>query len=331
MISLHDQREVYFDSWQVRLKHLLHYAISHSYSIWLFTFTDLKTILGPSVTFGILNSIAISLDRNTTLPSNTNFNTSSQILSRAPLVILWVWINLLPFAIDNQRQPESIKEDALNKPWRPLPSQRMTPESARYLMIFLYCTAVIISHHFGNLAQCLALILLGYCYNDLNDPNMSCVLRNFINACGYTCFSSGAMQVAVGGYGSKPFQDESALGLRGWWFVVLACVIFSTVQTQDMYDQRGDAVRGRKTVPLVLGDGPARWTIAIPMVLWSWMTPLLWNVSLFGYFIPVLLGFIVAVRTLSTRTELGDKATFRVWNLWIAYIYSLPLIGVLQA
>lgn len=301
-----------------------YYCRFHAYSIWLFTFTDLSTILIPSSTFGILNGVAISLDKRSA-SSTSHVPTSSQILSRTPVVVLWVWINLLPFAIGNQRQPDSIHEDALNKPWRPLPSRRLPPESARRLMLFFYFIAVIFSYLVGSLPQCLLLVLLGYGYNDLNGADVSCVLRQWINACGYTCFTSGAVQVAMGGYGSQSHEPESLLRPLAWWYGVLACVIFTTVQTQDMYDQRGDAARDRKTLPLVFGDGPSRWMIAIPTILWSWVTPLLWNTSPLGYIIIGALGTTITTRTLILRTEVEDKRTFQFWNVWLACIYSLPL------
>lgn len=133
-------------------------------------------------------------------------------------------------------------------------------------------------------------------------------MRNLINAAGFTSFASGAMQVGIGGRGS-------ALQLLGWWSVIKACIEFSTVQTQDMYDQRGDAARNRKTVPLVMGDASARWTIAVSMVVWCVATLWLWRSSTKGYVVPVVLGLTVAVRTLWERSERGDRNTFRIWNL----------------
>jgi 4-hydroxybenzoate polyprenyltransferase len=285
----------------------------HLYSIWLFTFSDIKTIIAPSTAFGLMNAIAVSLNsKSYVLPP-------SEILTRTPFVVFWVWINLLPFAIDNQRQPDSIEEDLINKPWRTMPSKRLSPAAAKRLMLCLYPVAIMASFFFGNIFQCLSLICLGFWYNDLRGSDSSFAVRNFINACGFVCFASGAMQVAVG-------QHESALRLLGWWSPVIACIVFSTVQTQDMYDQRGDAVRNRKTLPLVIGDGPARWTIAIPMSVWCWVTPLMWKTSAAGYIAPVSLGLIIAIRTLWKRTEKQDKTTFRFWNLWLVCVYLLPLI-----
>ncbi|CAD6591511.1 MAG: hypothetical protein ASARMPRED_005469 [Alectoria sarmentosa] len=302
----------------------------HLYSVWLFTFSDLKTIVLSSTTFGLFGGIAISFDDASAPDSSLHILLSSQILSKIPLVVFWVWINLLPFAINNQRQPEAIQEDSLNKPWRTMPSKRLSPASAKRLMFTFYLVAVVVSFFFDNLKQCLTLVLLGHWYNNLRGADANCLVRNFINACGFSCFSSGAMQVAIGGHGTGRIRSESALQPFGWWYVVIACVIFSTVQTQDMYDQRGDAARNRKTVPLVIGDGPARWTIAVPMAVWCWATPWLWASSNVGYVGPVTLGLTVAFRTLRERSEDGDKNTFRLWNLWLVSVYILPLIKALE-
>lgn len=187
----------------------------------------------------------------------------SNVLARAPAIVFWVWINLLCFVIDNQRQPESIGEDLLNKPWRPLPSRRLSPSIVTCLMLSLYPVAAIVSYWHGNLTQCLCLAFLGFSYNDLHGADISCLTRNLINACGFIYFYFGALQVMLGGPELSVFRY-----LGWWWLAVIALVVFSTVHTQDMYDQRGDAKRNRRTVPLVIGDAPARWTIALPMVVW---------------------------------------------------------------
>jgi 4-hydroxybenzoate polyprenyltransferase len=307
----------------------------HLYSVWLFTFSDLKTIVIPSTVFALVNGIALSLEHSGTHSSDFQLPSPGQILGKTPLVVFWVWINLLPFAIDNQRQPESIEEDSLNKPWRTMPSQRLSQQAAKRLMLTLYAIAIVVSFLLDNLGQCLSLIALGYWYNDLRGGDVSCLVRNLINGFGFICFSSGAMQVAIGGgplgwAGLNEDSSPSAIQLLGWWFAVIAGIVLTTVQTQDMYDQRGDASRNRKTVPLVMGDGPARWSIAIPMVVWCYAVPWLWSSSALGYVAPVSLGLTVAVRTLRVRTEEGDKTTFLIWNLWMVAVYLLPLIKALE-
>lgn len=297
----------------------------HVYSVWLFTRSDLKTIVVPQSTFGILTSIALSLE-DAYEPSAKWPSQWAATLSRGPLVFLWVWINLLPFAIDNQRQAAAIMEDRQNKPWRPLPSGRMTPSSAHYLMMFLYPTAFCVSLWLGGVRQCTSLMVLGYMYNDLDLADLSWISRNVINALGFCSFASGALEVAAG----FPLNSDIWAHRRMYsWLAIIAGVVFSTVQTQDMADQDGDRLRGRKSMPLALGDSTARWLIACATLVWSLVCPWYWSMGS-GFFILIGgCGSTVACRTLLLRRVQDDVWTFRVWNLWLALLYTLPLVSVI--
>lgn len=302
----------------------LHVLVStlgyHLYSIFLFTFSDIKTIIAPSTLFAVLQGLA-SLRAN---PQSTTSDLLLWVGCRAPIGAFWAWINLLPFAIDNQRQHEAILEDAQNKPWRTMPSKRMTPEAATKLMFILYPCAIISSYFIGGLWQCLALVVLGYWYNDKGGADDSWVIRNLINGCGFVCYTSGAFAVAMGN------NVSNADPRTGPFFLIMFLIVFTTVHTQDMYDQAGDSQRNRKTVPLSVGDAPARWMIALAMpllaglCLWYWGTPTT-VVSGTANALQLLLAGSVAIRTLAKRTVKADKATFRLWNLWLVSIYALPL------
>lgn len=287
----------------------------HAKSIWFFTYTDLKTIVGPETAFGILS--ALSGPILTTNPS-PDF---SVILGRIPRVAFWCWINLLPFAIDNQRQPEAIKEDGENKPWRTMPSGRMSQTHAKWLMWCLYPVAIVASLKLGGLKQCLALILLGWWYNDLGGADHDCLTRNFINACGFLSYASGATEVASrSALLGSPFKP-----IAWWWFLVIGAVVFTSVHTQDMSDQAGDGLRGRKSVPLTIGDHYARWSIAVAMAVWSVACPTFWQLGPGTYAMSTVTAAIVTFRTLTKRSVAADKLTFRIWNLWMVMLYLMPL------
>ena len=287
----------------------------HAISIWLFTFSDLKTIVGPETAFGILSALSGPI-----LTTN-QFPITSVILARIPRVAFWCWINLLPFAIDNQRQPEAIEEDGENKPWRPMPSGRLSEKHAKWLMTCLYPVAIFASLKLGGLKQCLTLIFLGWWYNDLGGADYSCITRNFINACGFLSYASGATEVA-----SRTELLGSPFNPIAWtWFSIIGAVVFTSVQTQDMYDQAGDSLRGRKSVPLVIGDYYARWSIAIAMVVWSIVCPTFWQLGLGTYAMSMITAAIITFRTLTKRTVSDDKLTFRIWNLWMVMLYLMPL------
>ena len=286
------------------------------YSLWLFTLSDLKTIVGPGFVFGVTNALAGAEYGLKTSEEGTN----RAALQRLPLILLYVWLNLLPFAISNQISSDAIKEDRINKPWRTLPSGRMTPEKAKRLMLIFYLFALGLSSVTGGLKQSVTLVFIGTWYNHFAGADSSYLVRNLINALGYVCFTSGAMEVALGF--SLPVKTRLVE-----WFGVIAAVIFTTVHLQDMYDQLGDRIRGRRTVPLVIGDGPARWMTAITMIFWGYLCPRFWHSAMRVTALSVLLAGTVAARCLMLRTIEADRLTFKLWNMWMTLVFLLPLLS----
>src|ERR1044071_5325304 len=80
-------------------------------------------------------------------------------------------------------------------------------------------------------------------------------------------YNEGSLRVAVG-------QPDASLTPSAWgWLAMVSAVIFTTMQAQDMKDQAGDKVSDRHTMPSVLGDEVARWTIVIPVAAWLFIYP----------------------------------------------------------
>ncbi|KAJ5768744.1 hypothetical protein N7520_003303 [Penicillium odoratum] len=300
----------------------------HAYTLYLFTCSDFKTIVVPSTIFGVFNSLAgaYGFGDNTSL-------TLAVLLTRLPRTLLWVSLVFIPFSINNQRTPSAIEEDTINKPWRPMPQKRITPRQAQVAMWFFALLVQIhglVGNGIGH-RQSTFLLALDIWYNNFGGADRNPVIRNIINALGYLCFLSGALEVALGE--RLPFSLQNPFDPTGpayrliQWLLIIAGIISSTVHLQDLYDQKGDAVRDRRTVPLVIGDGPARWTIAIPMMLWGAVCPLFWKVNTVLFLLSLVLAYFIAGRVLTVRSEEGDRTTFRVWNCWIATIYVMPLFS----
>ncbi|OOF90237.1 hypothetical protein ASPCADRAFT_179452 [Aspergillus carbonarius ITEM 5010] len=293
-------------------------------SIWLFTYSDLKTIIATSVGFGMFTSAGASAFG---VDPTTNWLDYPKALLP---VLLWTWLNLLPFSIDNQRQPASILEDSLNKPWRPMPANRMTPTQARQLMLALDVAAVGTSMLLrGGLAPCLTLLGLGYWYNEARGSDDGFIVRNLINGLGFVSYLCGAAQLALGSARWAQFIADGSPGPL--WIGIIGAVVTTTVQTQDMYDQVGDQARGRRTLPLILGDGPARWVTAIAMGIWGPACVWFWGgtpttTSIVGAVLGVGLAWAIALRCVTVRSPSDDKTTFRLWNLWLVSLYALPLL-----
>lgn len=298
---------------------LMHQALYHSQTLWLFTFSDLKTIVLPSTIFGVTNALAAPV-YGIPVPATQ----LSLVPWRFPVVFFWVWANYIPFAINNQSTAPAIAEDSINKPWRPLPRGRISANQARRLMLCLYiatpCVSIAVK---GGLRQNIGLLFLGTWYNNFGGADCHPVIRNGINALGYICFTSGAMEAALAA--PLPFLDTGNVSRLSQWLCMLASVVLTTVHAQDMYDQEGDAVRGRRTLPLVIGDGPARWTIAVWILIWGALCPTFWDVPFVYMGLSLGLAALVGTRTLLYRTIPSDRTTFLFWNIWISILYIMPL------
>lgn len=273
-----------------------------AYTLWLFSVNDLKTMVFPSIAFAFFHSIRLHW---------TTF------LSRLPLMLAYTWFNLLAFTVNNQRHPGSVAEDKLNKPWRPIPAGRLTPAQAHTLGLLSILTALALSAFVGGgVVQSALLAVLGTIYNDFGGGDGHWLVRNLLNAAGFTSFASGTLEVAM---------QSSLPGSVTPWIFLIAMVVGTSVHVQDMYDQPGDAAAGRRTVPLVIGDAAARWSIAIAVTGWSILCPLYWDSDMLGYLGPLGLGLWVSLRSLTRWTVKEDRSTFRIYNAWLVALYALPM------
>lgn len=199
----------------------------HICSLWLFTFSDLKTIVILKILFGIVTLLSGRSSRQSPRPNPT------RIIGCTPFIVLWNWLNLLPLDMSNQHDAKSIIEDRVNKPWRPIPAGRLTVEETRALIFGSYVVAMLASLYLGGFPECLALIVEGWIYNVLEGANKSLLARNFLNAVDYMPFASGAAKVACAQMGTQLREDSST------WLILLSVVISTTIRFQDLYDQKG--------------------------------------------------------------------------------------------
>lgn len=107
----------------------------------------------------------------------------SYIISRIPLVFVWNWLNLLVFNIANQRLPDSVLEDQINKPWRPMPSNRLSSDEARQLLLTVLPCSLILMYFIGAFEDALWMVALTWMYNDLGGADVSIRLDLFATQC----------------------------------------------------------------------------------------------------------------------------------------------------
>ncbi|KAF4628188.1 hypothetical protein G7Y89_g9964 [Cudoniella acicularis] len=265
--------------------------------LWLFSKSDISTFVVPDTAFGIFGALS-----GTLLTTNSSPDLISTLL-RTPLVAGFIWFNVLVFELANQRLPESIIEDRLNKPWRPLPNGLITPVQTRRFLLAVLPIFLGISVGMGVWRETSILFTLTYMYNDLKGGDEDFIVRNLIIAAAFGVYNEGALRIASG-----PGHAPTTLGFT--WTAIVSCIIFSTMHVQDMQDQEGDLAKGRRSAPIVLGDWVARWTVAIPVTFWSVFCPLYWDTSILGWVLPIVVGSIIAVRELWLREPEADHTTW---------------------
>lgn len=245
------------------------------------------------------------------------------LLGRLPHVAIWIWLQLLVLDLANQRLPDSIAEDTLNKPWRPIPAKRITVEGSQQLLVASVVVALMASTQLGGTAETLLLFAGNWTYNDVGFANGHWIVRNLWNAIGITTIGAGATRVACG------LSAELSIAASVRWWALCGGMLMTTIHIQDLYDQEGDAARGRRTAPLVIGDGAARWSLVVAVLFWSVGGPSVMGLSLLqngiAYIVPLALGGLLIFRVLSQRTVLADKKTFKLWALWTVSLYAIPL------
>ncbi|KAJ8129222.1 hypothetical protein O1611_g4410 [Lasiodiplodia mahajangana] len=251
------------------------------FTLYLFTASDFISVLFPQTLFAVFSV----LSNKFTVPSS-QLDSQLSFSYRILQVVLWIWLQLLVLDLANQRLPDSVSEDKVNKPWRPITSGRISAEGARQLLLVSIAVTLAVSHYFGATLEALLLFTLNWMYNDLGLANSNWFMRNLMNALGITSIGAGATRVACG--------DLILVGPTTSWWLLCAAMLATTIHAQDLYDQEGDAARGRSTVPLVCGDRVARWSISAGVLFWSVVFPAYLNLhsrkEWVGYAGPALLG-----------------------------------------
>lgn len=300
------------------------------YAVFLFIYTDFKTILIPQTLIGILQASTGPLLTTETHPDIW------AILRRTHMVLLWNGLNLLTFTITNQRLPQSIAEDSINKPWRPIASGLISPDEAQRLLLLLVPLTYAVSVAWtGAGPETLGLVALAWLYNDLEGGNESVILRHGLNGCGFALYTHASTMIAAN-------EDNSLLRIlrRGnaqehvfmtplalHWLGMQACIVATTIHAMDLPDMEGDSKRGRRTLPLVIGEGIARVWLACGCLIWSVFCLYYWD--LFQKHVTIcllLLGWSIEIgrRALVLWDTKATQRTYQMWCVWLTTIYTLP-------
>lgn len=286
--------------------------VYHIYTLYLFTCNNISDIIIPSLLFA---SLSASVASKFSLGPDQDL---TSILVSVPKMLLWSWSNLLIFNLSNQRSAASIKEDLVNKPWRPLPSGRLAPGDASRLFHCWRPTVLLISLRLGGLAPSVSIILLSYVYDE-RGAALNPITKNLINGLGIGSYFAGPFEVVT------RRSILSGNGGAALWLLLIMAAIVTTSHAQDLRDQEGDMAAGRETLPNMVGDMNARLLAMAGIIGWTCVAASYWGLGWIKGGTLGIAGILMAGNMLLNKTREGDMLTWRLFPLWMLSLFLMPV------
>lgn len=284
----------------------------HIYTLYLFTCNNILDVIFPGLLFASLSASTAS--RFSMGPDQP----LAVILVSIPKMLLWSWTNLLVFNLSNQRSQVSTKEDMVNKPWRPLPSGRLTSTAATRVFYCMRPTVLLVSLWVGGLVPCISIMCLSYWYDDQGAASNPLV-KNLINGMGIGCYFAGPFEVITGR------SILSGKGDAAIWVLMVMGAITTTSHVQDLRDKEGDRAAGRETLSNMVGDTNARLLAVLGVIGWTCIAASYWGVGWMKGGFSGILGALMAGNMLRDRTRKGDTLTWKFFPLWMFALFLMPV------
>ena len=166
----------------------------HSRTLLLFTYTDFKTIVIPVVSHYRTEPVTtIEIPRRpqaifaaVTAPVHSSYHFFQ--------ALLWIWLHLLQCNVSNQYK--TCQEDTINRPWRPIPSGRVSLGDAYRLRLLLIplCLSISGTHGGEVLATSAGLTTTSIVHDELGLAG-HWVGKNLCNMLAYLTFEIGATKI----------------------------------------------------------------------------------------------------------------------------------------
>ncbi|KAJ2927761.1 hypothetical protein H1R20_g9331, partial [Candolleomyces eurysporus] len=279
---------------------VLQSVVYHSWTLALFTWSDIKTTLIPVSVFGL-----------GTAPVCPSTPISSSLKA-----VLWLWSILLQFNLNNQTA--SPGEDAKNKPWRPIPSGRISLRNAiilRWISV-AYCCILSLYLRTTTLIPSILFTCLVVLYNFFGwDENG--FIKNLMNGFGYSAMALGTVLAAECSSPSESITEVFNFA-KYTELIVFFLILVTTIHAQDFQDIEGDRETGRNTLPMMF-PVLSRVTMLLFLPLWTTLVANFCNPPIWLGTLYLALSLIVGVRFFVYRRSQDDEWTYFAYNIWLSF------------
>ncbi len=239
--------------------------------------------------------------------------------------LTWIWVNLLEFNLANQTVDAD--EDAMNKPWRPIPSKRISQSTARSLRWILLPICFVLSCAFRVPLDCLVIHIGNICYHDFGVAS-HWVGKNLVNGLGLAAFNGGASMIMHRASSpllcnrapfvlnqTPPDYSPTGSASRRDIQILNFLLISTTIHAQDFRDVVGDHATGRLTIPLAYPRA-SRLSMLILLPAWSLFLCLFWHVPAFVSAVVCAFATYVGLQFCwNGGTSAKDNAGYRDYNV----------------
>lgn len=204
-----------------------------------------------------------------------------------------------------------------NRPWRPLPSGRVSQAAAVRLrrITVLLCLLHSSAYGWDMTGVTAGLIFTTYFYDNVGLASHH-VGKSLCNVGGYATFEIGATKLT----GHTRTLDHVS------WIAILisGALIFTTIHTQDFPDVEGDAKLGRVTFPIYAPEAARLFTVCV-MPAWSLFLCRFWKMNMAMGAAFCTLGAITGFRFYWWRTQEHDARSYVIFNIWLMFAHILPM------
>ncbi|KAF9459228.1 UbiA prenyltransferase family-domain-containing protein [Collybia nuda] len=272
-------------------------SITHELDVFLaFSWRDWSTTIIPGSLFSI-GAMRSSRDPHPT------------IVYKYSLLVSWLTLFIYFFTTSNQIV--GVDEDRINKPDRPIPSGKVTLEGAK-----------------RRWASALLMFLAVGVFKPMLLPEIVCWIATTAFLCltsaGNHWFGKNCIAMTTGTWAllSASWKVIAPATSESERYVITVSVwVGLMMPLQDLRDMLGDAVVGRKTLPLVVGDDASRWIITfffMPAAFWIlWMGGIVSIAPITLVAVHIFLGY----RLMHAGGPRYDHKTYMIFT----YIFCLVL------
>jgi 4-hydroxybenzoate polyprenyltransferase len=276
---------------------------------WRFTGRDIRTNIIPQLLFTLAALSFIA-----------SWSTAT-ILSALGWALLYFWLYSYVFCLPTQIT--GAEEDRINKPERPIPAGLVSARGAFLRWISVMIVYAGLGWFLGVLKWVLLweAVTVMYAYGGLDRHWFT---KNFV-----------AMALGTTAQLGAAWELVTPLNPAAWRGVLVISVLAGvTALVQDFRDVEGDRATGRRTLPIAIGDGPARRVVITlfllaPMALYWGVMPTEPSGAAAGCFAGLsLLALVIAGRLTLFRDRAADHQTYITYSYWYCLLLASMIIFV---